>query len=110
MRCFLVVPAAILQDSFFDEKLPKYVNYASIGLAIAHELSHGFDAKGRQFDKNGNAINWWRNETANLYLKKAKCLENQYNDYVVSQVNLHVSTQKKFNDANNMQILSTGER
>lgn len=91
-----MVPAAILQGIFFKQHLPNYVNFGSIGLAIGHELVHGFDAKGRKFDKDGNAKNWWEEKTLQAYINKTKCIENQYSNYNVDQVNLRVYTYKHY--------------
>ena len=61
-----------------------------IGMVIGHEFTHGFDTEGRQFDKNGNRVRWWTNETIDAFEEQKKCIVDQYNNYTVTQVNLQV--------------------
>lgn len=70
---------------------PNYVNYAKIGSIIGHEITHGFDDKGRQFDANGNVINWWHPDAEQQFVEKAKCIIEQYNNYTDVQTNLTVN-------------------
>ena len=56
-------PAGILQGGFFNKGRPYYMNYGAIGWVVGHEITHGFDDQGRQFDKDGNLVDWWRPET-----------------------------------------------
>lgn len=77
---------------FFDNDRPKYLNYGGIGFVMGHEMTHGFDDQGRQFDKDGNLVDWWQKETEQQYLKKAECIIEQYGNYTVKDVNLHVSS------------------
>jgi len=74
-------PAGILQGVFFNSERPRYLNYGAIGWVIGHEITHGFDDQGRQFDKKGNLVNWWDERTALNYLNKAQCMVEQYNQY-----------------------------
>ncbi|XP_012277674.1 endothelin-converting enzyme 1 isoform X2 [Orussus abietinus] len=76
----------ILQIPFFDSDLPDAVNYGGIGAVIGHEISHGFDDIGRRFDKNGNIVQWWSNQTIASYNQKARCFINQFNGYVVKEL------------------------
>ena len=57
-------PAGILQGVFFSSERPRYMNYGAIGWVIGHEITHGFDDQGRQFDQDGNLVDWWHPETA----------------------------------------------
>ena len=79
-------PAGILQGVFFGSGRPKYLNYGAIGWVIGHEITHGFDDQGRQFDKEGNLVNWWHPDTASRYLNKADCIIKQYSNYTFEQL------------------------
>ena len=79
-------PAGILQGHFFSSDRPKYLNYGAIGWVIGHEVTHGFDDVGRQFDEEGNLVDWWHPETEKRYLKRAQCMINQYGSYSMPQV------------------------
>lgn len=78
--CF---PAAILQAPFFDPEADDAVNYGAIGGVIGHEMSHGFDDQGCQFDKNGNQNNWWTAADKANYDKRTKVLEEYFSNYEV---------------------------
>ena len=73
--CF---PAAILQPPFFDPNADDAVNYGAIGGVIGHEMSHGFDDQGSQFDKTGNQNNWWTDLDKKNYNERTKVLENYF--------------------------------
>lgn len=81
-------PAGILQGTFFSNMRPSYMNYGAIGFVIGHEITHGFDDQGRQFDASGNLVDWWAAETKERYLEKARCIIEQYGNYTDSQVNM----------------------
>lgn len=74
-------PAGILQGQFFHAQRPKYMNFGAIGYVIGHEITHGFDDQGRQFDVNGNLVDWWQENTKEAYLSKAKCIIEQYGNF-----------------------------
>ncbi|KFM76718.1 Membrane metallo-endopeptidase-like 1, partial [Stegodyphus mimosarum] len=74
-------PAGILQHSFFSKDRPHYLNFGAIGYVIGHEITHGFDDRGRQFDKDGNNVNWWDQKTDELFKKKAQCIIDQYSNF-----------------------------
>jgi putative endopeptidase len=76
-------PAGILQPPFFDKKMDDAVNYGDAGGIIGHELTHGFDDEGRQFDGHGNLRDWWTPEDAKEFEKRASCVSDQYSQYVV---------------------------
>ncbi len=77
----IVFPAAILQPPFFDAKADDAVNYGGIGAVIGHEISHGFDDQGSQYDGDGNMRNWWTEEDGKRFAEKTKVLVAQYAGY-----------------------------
>jgi putative endopeptidase len=77
----IVFPAAILQPPFFDPKADDAVNYAAIGAVIGHEITHGFDDEGRQFDAEGNLRQWWTASDDKLFRERADVVVSQYNAY-----------------------------
>ena len=78
----IVFPAGILQPPFFDPRADDAVNYGGIGMVIGHEITHGFDDRGRRFDAHGNMTDWWSSEDASRYLDRAGRVERQYAGYV----------------------------
>ena len=78
--CF---PAAILQPPFYNSTADDAVNYGAIGVVIGHEMTHGFDDQGRQFDKDGNMNNWWTEEDAAAFKARTDILVEQFNKIVV---------------------------
>lgn len=77
----IVFPAAILQPPFFNADADDAVNYGGIGAVIGHEISHGFDDQGSQFDEVGNLRNWWTKDDHKNFAAKTKALIAQYNAY-----------------------------
>ncbi|WP_288378352.1 M13 family metallopeptidase [uncultured Massilia sp.] len=77
----IVFPAAILQPPFFDANADDAVNYGGIGAVIGHEISHGFDDQGSQYDGDGNMRNWWTEEDGKRFAEKTKVLIAQYASY-----------------------------
>jgi putative endopeptidase len=77
----IVFPAAILQPPFFDVNADDAVNYGAIGGVIGHEFSHGFDDQGRRSDGHGNLRDWWTEEDAAEYTRRAQILIDQYSEY-----------------------------
>ncbi len=77
----IVFPASILQPPFFDMRADDAVNYGAIGAVIGHEISHGFDDSGSQFDGNGNLRNWWSEQDRKNFSAKADRLVAQYSNY-----------------------------
>jgi putative endopeptidase len=78
----IVFPAAILQPPFFDLHADDAVNYGAIGVVIGHEMTHGFDDQGRQFDSEGNLKDWWQPEDAERFTAQVQPLIEQFNSYV----------------------------
>jgi len=79
----IVFPAGILQFPFFDPNADDAVNYGGIGAVIGHEMSHGFDDTGSQYDKDGNLKNWWTDEDRAKFDEKTKALGDQFSAYTV---------------------------
>jgi putative endopeptidase len=79
----IVFPAGILQPPFFDPKADDAVNYGAIGMVIGHELTHGFDDQGRQFDADGNLRDWWTPQDEQTYKERAARIAAQYDGYEV---------------------------
>ncbi len=77
----IVFPAAILQPPFFNMAADDAVNYGGIGAVIGHELSHGFDDQGSQYDGDGNLRKWWTTEDRDEFERRSKELVSQYNSY-----------------------------
>jgi predicted metalloendopeptidase len=61
-----------------------------IGTVMGHEITHGFDDEGRLFDKDGDKVSWWSNQTIDEFNKRKECIIKQYSNYIVTQVNLQV--------------------
>lgn len=76
-------PAGILQAPFYDRNSPDAVNYGHVGGVVGHELTHGFDDEGRQFDANGNLSDWWTPEDGKKFEEKADCEVNEYGSFIV---------------------------
>jgi len=83
-------PAGILQPPFFDASADDPVNYGAIGAVIGHEMTHGFDDRGRQFDAQGNLRDWWTPGDAEAYKKQAQRVVEQFDTYTVNDT-LHVN-------------------
>ena len=86
----IVFPAGILQFPFFELKADDAINYGAIGMVIGHEMTHGFDDQGRQYDAQGNLTDWWTKTDAEKFTAKAKGVIDQYNAYTVLD-SLHVN-------------------
>jgi putative endopeptidase len=78
----IVFPAGILQPPFFGKDADDAINYGAMGAVIGHEITHGFDDEGRQYDADGNIRDWWTEEDAERFDEKAKVLVEQYNKLV----------------------------
>ena len=77
----IVFPAGILQPPFFYANADDAVNYGAIGAVIGHEMTHGFDDQGRQFDAKGNLRDWWTPKSAAEFKKRSGAIVQQYNEY-----------------------------
>jgi putative endopeptidase len=78
----IVFPAGILQTPFFDPAADDAVNYGAIGMGIGHEMTHGFDDQGAQYDKDGNLRNWWTKEDSVKFVGRTKAVILQYDGFV----------------------------
>ncbi|XP_073814712.1 M13 family metallopeptidase neprilysin 5 [Musca autumnalis] len=85
----ITIPIAILQYPFYDLGL-EALNYGSIGTILGHELTHGFDDSGRMFDKNGNMVQWWSNETISEYVNRTECFVEQYGRYYLDDIEEYI--------------------
>ena len=74
-------PAGILQPPFYSNHADDAVNFGAIGVVIGHELTHGFDDQGRQFDADGNLHDWWQKQDEEQFNKLADCFVNEYNQF-----------------------------
>jgi endothelin-converting enzyme/putative endopeptidase len=74
-------PAGILQPPFYSNKADDAVNYGAIGAVVGHELTHGFDDEGRQFDADGNLKDWWQRQDEDRFKKLADCTVNEYGSF-----------------------------
>src|SRR5580658_7987452 len=74
-------PAGILQPPLFDADSDEAANYGDTGGTIGHELTHGFDEEGRQFDAQGNLRDWWTPADARQFAKRTACVADQYSQY-----------------------------
>ncbi|PJJ59154.1 M13 family metallopeptidase [Hymenobacter chitinivorans] len=77
----IVFPAGILQPPFYDPKADDAVNYGAIGAVIGHEITHGFDDQGRQYDAEGNLRDWWTKEDADNFTKRADIVGQQFDAF-----------------------------
>jgi endothelin-converting enzyme/putative endopeptidase len=76
-------PAGVLQPPLYDPKMDDAPNYGNTGGTIGHELTHGFDDQGRQFDAKGNLRDWWTKEDSEQFEKRAQCIVDQYAQYTI---------------------------
>ncbi|MGH9679603.1 MAG: M13 family metallopeptidase, partial [Candidatus Acidiferrales bacterium] len=87
----IVFPAGILQPPFFDPNADDASNYGAMGAVIGHEMTHGFDDEGRQYDKNGNLKDWWTPEDASKFNVEAAKVVKQFDGYTVIDSSTHVN-------------------
>jgi endothelin-converting enzyme/putative endopeptidase len=84
----IVFPAGILQPPAFDLKAVDAVNYGGIGVVIGHEISHGFDDQGAQFDALGRLSDWWKPDDLKRFRERTACVANQFDGYFI-EPNIH---------------------
>jgi putative endopeptidase len=85
----MVFPAGILQAPFYGKHQTPALNFGAIGMVVGHELTHGFDDEGRQFDAEGNLRDWWTPPVSAEFDKRASCVERQYDGYVAVE-DMHI--------------------
>ncbi|XP_041377327.1 neprilysin-1-like [Gigantopelta aegis] len=83
-RNSITFPAAILQPPFYSKDYPMSLMFGGIGVVIGHEITHGFDDEGSQFDEYGNIDNWWTTSSKTKFTSKAQCLIDQYSKYQIN--------------------------
>lgn len=86
----MVFPAGILQAPFFTPKMPRATAFGGIGMVMGHELTHGFDDEGRQYDGDGNLKDWWSEKVNTEFERRADCVAKQFDGYTVLD-GLHVN-------------------
>merc|ERR1740137_126408 len=82
----ITFPAGILQPPFFKGGWPRYLNYGAMGMVIGHEITHGFDDQGRQYDGTGSLSPWWSPDTIEAFSVQAQCFIDQYSNYTVPEL------------------------
>jgi len=82
-------PAGVLQSPFFDAAEPDSLNYGHIGIFMGHEITHGFDDEGRQFDGHGNLEDWWTKEDGERFTQKAQCIVDEYSKFTVGDTHIN---------------------
>ncbi|HVZ77645.1 MAG TPA: M13 family metallopeptidase, partial [Gemmatimonadaceae bacterium] len=87
----IVFPAGILQPPFYDPNADDAVNYGAMGAVIGHEMTHGFDDEGRQYDKDGNLKDWWTAADADQFNAQAQKVVQQFDAYTVVDSSTHVN-------------------
>jgi len=80
----IVFPAGILQPPFFSVAAPDAVNFGAIGMVMGHELTHGFDDQGRQYDADGNLRDWWSPSSEQEFKRRAACVVDQFDGYTIA--------------------------
>src|SRR5258706_5009956 len=78
----ITFPAGILQPPFYDNQADDAMNFGGIGAVIGHELTHGFDDQGSQFDADGNLRNWWTANDKKQFEERTSCIKDQYANFV----------------------------
>jgi len=77
----IVFPAGILQPPFFSKEATPAVNYGAMGMVVGHEVTHGFDDQGSQFDAQGNLKNWWTEASSKAFTERTACVKTQFDGY-----------------------------
>jgi endothelin-converting enzyme/putative endopeptidase len=103
----MVFPAGIMQTPFFRTDAPAPANYGGLGMVMGHELTHGFDDQGRQFDGDGNLREWWTPEVTNAFKERAECVARQYDGYIAVEdmhLNGHLTLGENIADVGGLKL------
>jgi predicted metalloendopeptidase len=103
----MVFPAGIMQTPFFSPDAAPPANYGGLGLVMGHELTHGFDDRGRQFDGDGNLREWWTPEVTKAFKERAECVAKQYDGYIAvddMHLNGHLTLGENIADIGGMKL------
>lgn len=84
----MVFPSGILQGVFYEHGIPRSLNFGAIGMVVGHEMTHGFDDTGSQFDADGALKQWWTNKTRTEFMNRTKCFEEEYGNITDKQTNM----------------------
>ncbi|XP_075528265.1 neprilysin-1-like [Dermacentor variabilis] len=84
----MVFPSGILQGVFYEYGLPRSLNFGAMGTVVGHEMTHGFDDTGSQYDGEGNLKQWWTNETRAEFMKRAECMQYEYGNITDKETNM----------------------
>ncbi|KAK3583845.1 hypothetical protein CHS0354_022890 [Potamilus streckersoni] len=87
----IVFPAGIIKEPFYNWNYPRSMNFGGIGMAIGHEITHGYDLSGHAYDERGLIRNWWSRFSLDKFKNKSKCLSDQYSDYMVKDIQMKVN-------------------
>ncbi|CAM9840085.1 unnamed protein product [Lampetra planeri] len=85
----MVFPAGILQPTLYDPEFPQSMNYGGIGTIIGHELTHGYDDWGGQYDRHGNLKQWWTADSYGKFLERTECVVKLYNNFTINKQNVN---------------------
>ncbi|KAF7550319.1 hypothetical protein G7Z17_g5809 [Cylindrodendrum hubeiense] len=97
----MILLAGIQQFPLYDVDFPPYILYGGMGSVVGHEITHGFDTQGRNFDKTGNQTIWWDDATAERFTNKSQCFIEQYDKFTVTAPNgtqVHVNGEQTINE------------
>ncbi|KAL1429259.1 hypothetical protein MTO96_016474 [Rhipicephalus appendiculatus] len=87
----MMFPSGILQGVFYEHGLPRSLNFGAIGMIVGHEMTHGFDDTGSQFDAEGALKQWWSNKTRKEFMNRTRCFEYQYGNITDKQTNMSLN-------------------
>lgn len=98
----MVFPAGIMQNPFFDGRNLKALNYGGIGMIMGHELTHGFDDRGSNYDREGNLKVWWTEDARSRFRERTACVSNFYSNYTVTGPDGEINVNGDLTNAENI--------